>query len=104
MPYDVVNTDEARALAAGNPLSFLHVTRSEIDLPADANPYDARVYAQAVHNFESLKRGAVPFAGLPHLAGVEQQREVAVRGRVVIRVVSEVRLQQVDGLAQRGTK
>ena len=33
VPYDVVNTEEARALAAGNPLSFLHVTRSEIDLP-----------------------------------------------------------------------
>jgi uncharacterized protein (DUF1015 family) len=32
VPYDVVNTDEARALASGNPLSFLHVTRSEIDL------------------------------------------------------------------------
>ena len=34
VPYDVVNTDEARALAAGNPLSFLHVSRAEIDLPA----------------------------------------------------------------------
>ena len=34
VPYDVVSTDEARELAAGNPLSFLHVTRSEIDLPA----------------------------------------------------------------------
>jgi uncharacterized protein (DUF1015 family) len=58
VPYDVVSTEEARALAAGNPLSFLHVTRSEIDLPPDTNPYDARVYAQAVHNFESLKRDA----------------------------------------------
>jgi uncharacterized protein (DUF1015 family) len=58
VPYDVVSTEEARALAAGNPLSFLHVTRSEIDLPPDTNPYDSRVYAQAVHNFESLKRDA----------------------------------------------
>jgi uncharacterized protein (DUF1015 family) len=58
VPYDVVNTEEARALATGNPLSFLHVTRSEIDLPADTNPYDARVYAQAVHSFEALKRDA----------------------------------------------
>ncbi len=33
VPYDVVNTEEARALAAGNPLSFLHVSRPEIDLP-----------------------------------------------------------------------
>ena len=34
VPYDVVNTDEARALANGNELSFLHVSRPEIDLPA----------------------------------------------------------------------
>jgi uncharacterized protein (DUF1015 family) len=58
VPYDVVNTDEARALAAGHPLSFLHVTRPEIDLPAGTNPYDASVYAQAVRNFEELRRAA----------------------------------------------
>ena len=58
VPYDVVSTDEARTLAAGNPLSFLHVTRAEIDLPAATNPYDAAVYEQAVRNFEELKRGA----------------------------------------------
>ena len=58
VPYDVVSTDEARAIAAGHPLSFLHVTRSEIDLPAGTNPFDASVYAQAVRNFEELKRAA----------------------------------------------
>ncbi|MEO7190448.1 MAG: DUF1015 family protein [Vicinamibacterales bacterium] len=58
VPYDVINTDEARTLASGNPLSFLHVTRSEIDLPAGTNPYDAVVYEQAVRNFEELKRSA----------------------------------------------
>jgi uncharacterized protein (DUF1015 family) len=58
VPYDVVNADEARALAAGNPLSFLRVTRSEIDLPSDTAPYGAPVYAQAVRNFEALKRQA----------------------------------------------
>ena len=58
VPYDVVNTDEARTLAAGNPLSFLHVTRSEIDLPADTNPYDASVYARAVANFSRLTHDA----------------------------------------------
>ncbi len=58
VPYDVVSTDEARALASGNPLSFLHVTRPEIDLPAGTNPYDGRVYEQAVRNFEGLKRAA----------------------------------------------
>ena len=55
VPYDVVNTDEARTLAAGNPLSFLHVSRAEIDLPPDTNPYDDAVYAKAVENFTALK-------------------------------------------------
>jgi uncharacterized protein (DUF1015 family) len=58
VPYDVVSTDEARALAHDNPLSFLHVTRAEIDLPPDTDPYDSRVYAQAVRNLEALKRSA----------------------------------------------
>ena len=58
VPYDVVSTDEARALASGNPLSFLHVTRSEIDLPRDTDPYAPVVYEQAVRNFEELKRSA----------------------------------------------
>jgi uncharacterized protein (DUF1015 family) len=46
VPYDVVNREEAAALAAGNPHSFLHVGRPDIDLPADTDPYDDRVYAQ----------------------------------------------------------
>ncbi len=58
VPYDVVNTDEARALAAGNPLSFLHVSRAEIDLPPGTNPYSDAVYAKAVENFETLKAKA----------------------------------------------
>ncbi len=58
VPYDVVNTDEARALAGDNSLSFLHVTRAEIDLPPATPPYDAAVYTQALRNFEALKREA----------------------------------------------
>ena len=58
VPYDVVNTEEARALAAKEPSSFLHVTRSEIDLPPETSPYDDVVYEQAVRNFEALKRSA----------------------------------------------
>jgi len=58
VPYDVVNADEARALCAKEPLSFLRVTRSEVDLPADMNPYDDRVYAKAVENFVALKAEA----------------------------------------------
>ena len=58
VPYDVVSTDEARALAANEPLNFLRVTRSEVDLPARTNPYADAVYARALENFESLKRAA----------------------------------------------
>jgi len=58
VPYDVVTTEEARNLAAGNPLSFLHVSRAEIDLPEGTNPFGDDVYATAVRNFDHLKREA----------------------------------------------
>jgi uncharacterized protein (DUF1015 family) len=58
VPYDVVNTEEARRLAAGNPLSFLHVTRSEIDLPDGTDPYSAHVYEKAKENLAALRRAA----------------------------------------------
>ena len=54
VPYDVVSTDEARALAASNPLSFLHVSRPEIDLPAGTDIHGDAVYRKAVANFENL--------------------------------------------------
>jgi len=59
VPYDVVNTEEARALAAGNDLSFLHVSRAEIDLPADANPYADVVYRTAAERFAVIRRSMV---------------------------------------------
>jgi uncharacterized protein (DUF1015 family) len=59
VPYDVVNTEEARALAAGNPLSFLHVSRAEIDLPADTDPHADSVYDRAVANFKTLRSSLV---------------------------------------------
>jgi uncharacterized protein (DUF1015 family) len=58
VPYDVVSADEARQLAGDNPLSFLHVTRSEIDLPSDVDPYSNQVYEQARLNLESLRAKA----------------------------------------------
>jgi uncharacterized protein (DUF1015 family) len=58
VPYDVVNADEARALANGNPYSFLHVSRAEIDLPRDVNPYADEVYARAAANLTALTAGA----------------------------------------------
>ena len=58
VPYDVVNTDEARQIADGNPLSFLHVTRSEIDLPDGADPYSPQVYERAKENLAALRARA----------------------------------------------
>jgi uncharacterized protein (DUF1015 family) len=53
-PYDVVSTEEARVLAANNPLSFLHVSRPEIDLPEGTDIYSDAVYRKAGENFEKL--------------------------------------------------
>ena len=58
VPYDVVSTDEARTLAEGNPLSFLHVSRAEIDLPQETDPHADVVYAKAVENLVALKKHA----------------------------------------------
>ena len=54
VPYDVVNSEEASALAAGNPLSFLHVSRPEIDLPEGTDLYSDAVYRKALENFKQL--------------------------------------------------
>ncbi|NIQ87017.1 MAG: DUF1015 family protein, partial [Acidobacteria bacterium] len=53
VPYDVVSRSEATELAAGNPLSFLHVVRAEIDLPG-TDPYDESVYQKARENLQRL--------------------------------------------------
>ncbi|NQE02602.1 DUF1015 domain-containing protein [Enterococcus gallinarum] len=54
LPYDVVNTQEAAAYAAGNPYSYFHIDRSEIDLPNIA-PYDPQVYAKAAENLAAFR-------------------------------------------------
>ncbi len=56
VPYDVVNAEEAKALAADKPRSLLHVDRAEIDLPAGTDPYSDAVYEKARENFLSLQR------------------------------------------------
>ena len=53
-PYDVINTEEARKMAEGKPLSFLHVVRPEIDLPEDVHIYDERVYQKGRENLYKL--------------------------------------------------
>lgn len=53
-PYDVLNTEEARAMAADKEWSFLHVSKPEIDLPQDTDPYDPSVYEKGRENFERM--------------------------------------------------
>lgn len=55
MPYDVVSVDEARALAEGNPLSFLRISRAEIEMPPGTDPHSDVVYDRAVENFRTLR-------------------------------------------------
>jgi uncharacterized protein (DUF1015 family) len=52
LPYDVMTSDEARRMVEGNPYSFLHIDKAEIDLPPSVDLYDASVYARAKENFE----------------------------------------------------
>ena len=54
LPYDVMSSEEACEIAAGNPLSFLHVSKPEIDLPPGTDPYSAAVYEQGRKNFSRL--------------------------------------------------
>ncbi|MCR5661152.1 MAG: DUF1015 family protein [bacterium] len=59
VPYDVVDRREAYDLAHERPLSFLHVSRAEIDLPDNTDPYDLSVYAKAAENLENLRKKGV---------------------------------------------
>ena len=54
LPYDVMSSDEARQMAQGNPLSFLHVSKPEIDLPPGTDLHDAAVYSKGRENFNRL--------------------------------------------------
>ena len=54
LPYDVMSSAEAREIARDNPLSFLHVSKPEIDLPEEINLYDPAVYEKGRENFQRL--------------------------------------------------
>jgi len=76
VPYDVVNRSEAAQQARGNPRSFLHVGRSEIDLPPDVDPYDSRVYLRAREALdEFLRHGTLVRDGEPALYLYRQTME-----------------------------
>jgi uncharacterized protein (DUF1015 family) len=66
-PYDVLNSDEARDRAHGKPWSFLHISKAEIDLPANINPYDPAVYAKSAENMQAMiKAGILKRDAAPH--------------------------------------
>ena len=54
LPYDVVNSEEAREMTKDKPYSFLHVDKAEIDLPVDTDIYSPQVYAKAKENLDKL--------------------------------------------------
>jgi uncharacterized protein (DUF1015 family) len=58
-PYDVLSTDEARARAEGRPWSFLHISKPEIDLPPETDPYAPEVYAKAVDNLARMVEAGI---------------------------------------------
>lgn len=83
-PYDVVNRSEAAALALGNPLSFLHIGRSEIDLPPEVSAYDDRVYTQARSNLQNfIDQGILVRDPEPSLYVYEQTMNGRVQAGVV---------------------
>ena len=55
LPYDVMNSAEAREMVKGNALSFLHVDKAEIDLDESIDPYDEKVYLKARENLDALQ-------------------------------------------------
>ncbi|MEG0133783.1 MAG: DUF1015 family protein [Clostridium sp.] len=55
LPYDVMNTDEARDMVKSNPYSFLHVDKAQIDLPVETNQYDELVYNTARKNLDTMR-------------------------------------------------
>ncbi|KAF0163586.1 MAG: hypothetical protein FD157_2916 [Rhodocyclaceae bacterium] len=58
-PYDVLSSDEARQRAAGKPWSFLHISKPEIDLPREVDPYAPEVYAKAAENLRKMLAAGV---------------------------------------------
>ncbi|HEC90328.1 MAG TPA: DUF1015 family protein, partial [Alphaproteobacteria bacterium] len=58
-PYDVLNTEEARAMASANPLSFLHISKPEIDFPPGVDPCAPEVYAKGASNLAAMIKAGV---------------------------------------------
>lgn len=59
LPYDVMNSDEARKMVEGNPYSFLHIDKAEIDLPLGTDLYSDEVYAKAAENLKKSEADGI---------------------------------------------
>ena len=91
LPYDVMNVEEAGRMAAGNPDSFLHVSRPEIDLAADIDPHNEAVYVQGRKNLDEFIRRGTLVQDESECFYVYRQRigEIAQTGLVVCTSVDD---------------
>ena len=122
-PYDVMNAQEARQMVQGRPWSFLHISRPEVDLAEDIDPYDARVYAKAAENLQKMRDEQILISdkapayygyrltmgdhqqmGLVAVASVEAYNENRIKKHEFTRPVKEDdRVRQIEALnAQTG--
>lgn len=93
VPYDVVNRDEACELAQGNPYSFLHVGRADIDFPADVDPHDPRIHRKAREALDRfVTQGVLVREGAPVLYLYRQ----VMSGRVQTGVVGCVHIDDYE--------
>lgn len=116
LPYDVMNTEEARAMAEGNPYSFLHISRPEIDLPEGTDSHDEPVYIKGRENLDHFvedgilrmeekpcyyvyrqKMGNVTQTGLVVCASVDDYQEGAIKKHELTRADKEEdRVKHID--------
>ena len=88
-PYDVLSSEEARTMAADNPLSFLRVVKPEIDFEPDVDLYSDAVYAKGKENLESLiSSGTMVRDEKPCLYLYEQSMQIGEKKHVQIGLVA----------------
>ncbi len=84
LPYDVMNREEAKEMAKGNPYSFLHICRAEIDMPDDLDAYDKSVYEKAKSNIaKNLESGVFIREDRPKLYIYKQVMDGRVQTGIV---------------------
>lgn len=118
LPYDVMNTEEAIEMAAGNAVSFLHISRPEIDLPPETDVHSDEVYKKGRENLQSFlsqgvllqdetecyyvyrqKMGGMTQTGLVVCAGVDDYQSGAIKKHELTRADKEEdRVRHIDAL------